>query len=218
MEFKLTNFGVLSYYGDPMCSWCWGITPHLERIMEYFKLQLKFETVLGGLRPGGGEPWSNSMKEMLQVHWEHVQARSGQEFNYNLLQWNSFNYDTEPSCRAVRVARDLIPKTEYDFFKEIQFKFYVKNEDPTKLEFYQSICEKFEISFQIFKERFSSDDYKKLVKEDFIRSSFYGITSFPSLVLTIDDRIELITKGYSDFESMRKRIETVLKIPFILLN
>ena len=27
---------------------------------------------MGGLRPGGGDPWNNQMKTFLRNHWEHV--------------------------------------------------------------------------------------------------------------------------------------------------
>lgn len=218
MEFKMADVGVLSYIGDPMCSWCWGITPHLERLQEYYKPQLKFETILGGLRPGGGEEWNDRMKAMLRDHWEHVQDYSGQPFNFDLLSSKEFNYDTEPSCRAVRVVRELAPQAEYSFFKEIQYKFYVKNEDPTGIGFYQSICENLEISYQKFSDLFLSEEYKKLVVEDFIHSRKLGVTSFPTVILRIDNREKLITNGYSDFESMRLKVEEVLRIPLHLLS
>ena len=43
--------GTLYYFGDPMCSWCWGFRPVLEQVdLEY--PELKRVTVMGGLRGG----------------------------------------------------------------------------------------------------------------------------------------------------------------------
>jgi putative protein-disulfide isomerase len=108
--------GEILYFGDPMCSWCWGITNDLEMLKEHFKQELQFELILGGLRPGGGDKWDKKMKKMLKGHWGHVNDRTGQPFNYELFNWGNFNYDTEPPSRAVRVIRDLIPEEEFNFF------------------------------------------------------------------------------------------------------
>jgi hypothetical protein len=61
--------GEILYFGDPMCSWCWGITNDLEMLKEHFKQELQFELILGGLRPGGGDKWDKKMKKMLKGHW-----------------------------------------------------------------------------------------------------------------------------------------------------
>ena len=66
--------------------------------------------VLGGLRPGGGEAWNEEFKGFLKHHWEEVTARSGQPFGDKLFSLDHFNYDTEPACRAVVVARGMKPE------------------------------------------------------------------------------------------------------------
>ena len=59
----------LLYFGDPMCSWCWGITDQLDRLKNEFKDRLGFEIILGGLRPGGGDAWTPAFREMIKGHW-----------------------------------------------------------------------------------------------------------------------------------------------------
>ena len=124
-----------------MCSWCWGIAPHLQKLKDHFDGELEFSIVMGGLRPGGREPWDQTMKDFLRDHWTHVQELSGQPFNFGLLDQDQFTYDTEPPCRAVRVVRDLAPQLEFDFFKLTQESFYQDNQDPGLSEFYQPLCE-----------------------------------------------------------------------------
>lgn len=150
--------GKLIYFGDPMCSWCWGITNHLGKLREEFKGRLDFEMVMGGLRPGGGELWNEEMKTMLRQHWEHVEEASGQPFNYALLDWDEFEYDTEPPARAVRVIRDLKPEKELMFYEATQRAFYVENHDPNTIDFYKPLCDQIEVSFETFKALFESRD------------------------------------------------------------
>lgn len=204
------NTGKLIYFGDPMCSWCWGIVNALDELRTAFSQELSFEIVMGGLRPGGGDPWNKQMKEFLRNHWEHVTAASGQKFNYGLLEKESFNYDTEPSCRAVVVARALKPEIEFEFFKAVQHKFYVENEDPAEEEFYRTICEKFSIPFNQFSTLFESDEFKEIVTKDFNKSRQYGVRGFPSVVFENHDKATMITNGFASFEQMAQKVNALL--------
>ena len=200
--------GKIIYFGDPMCSWCWGIANHLTELKEHYKYELKFELVMGGLRPGGGDKWDDSMKEMLQGHWNHVHERSGQVFNYELFNRAEFNYDTEPPSRAVRIIRDLSPEKEFTFFKEVQHAFYVENFDLSVVDSYKTICEKLDISFEQLMGHFNTEKYRGLVKDDFQKSKKYGIRGFPSVAIQIEDNVQLIANGYSTYENMKVLIDS----------
>jgi putative protein-disulfide isomerase len=93
---------------------------------------------------------TNNSPEFLRHHWEEIHERSGQPFNYALLQRDSFNYDTEPACRAVVAARTLDPNAEHLFFELVQHHFYVQNQDPNQVDFYAPICTKLELDFARF--------------------------------------------------------------------
>jgi putative protein-disulfide isomerase len=121
------------YVGDPMCSWCWGISPALIQLRDHFvQEKIAFRILVGGLRPGGGDTWNEEMKDFLKHHWEKVHEKSAQPFGYKLFDLEDFNYDTEPSCRAVVAARPLVKEKEMEFFEAIQRKFYVESQDPKK--------------------------------------------------------------------------------------
>ncbi len=146
------------YSGDPMCSWCWGMAPTLHRFQRCCEdVGIPFRVLVGGLRPGGGDPWNRQFREFLGHHWQEVASRTGQPFDHRLLERDSFEYDTEPACRAVVAARPLIEGTELPFFSAIQRKFYVDGEDPKEREFYGSICEQHGLEYDAFAQRFDSD-------------------------------------------------------------
>ena len=89
----------LMYVGDPMCSWCYGIAPELEKIVEKYKGQMDIEIVTGGLRPYFDKP-INEMKDFLSHHWEDVSKASQQPFNYDILDRADLLYDTEPRMQS----------------------------------------------------------------------------------------------------------------------
>lgn len=210
MQGSNKNRGKIIYFGDPMCSWCWGISEGVLSLKNKYARKLDFELVMGGLRPGGGDPWTTQMKAFLRHHWEQVHAYSGQTFNFDLLDWADFNYDTEPACRAVRIIRDIAPEKEFDFYREIQFQFYVENKDPKISDFYRSICDYLNIPFKAFRPLFLSSVYCETIKEDFVNTRKYGVNGFPTIILEIKGQKIPICNGFATFQQMRDRIEEAL--------
>ena len=197
------------YVGDPMCSWCWGISPHLQSLKKHFP-QYKFSIVVGGLRPGGGDPWDENMKSFLMHHWQEVTERSGQPFGYQLFDKEHFHYDTEPPCRAVVAARQWVGARELDFYEAVSRKFYVDNEDPNEPEFYRSICEEFSISFEDFLAIFNDEKTKYATNQEFQLNRQWGVTGYPTVLFKTNEKLFQINRGYSEFEEMKMVIEKIL--------
>ncbi len=198
------------YIGDPMCSWCWGISNHLRELKEHFA-QFQFSILLGGLRPGGGDPWNDKMKAFLQHHWEEVNKRSGQPFGYTLFDLENFNYDTEPSCRAVVTSRTWLKDYVFEFYEEVSRKFYVENEDPNTLAFYQSICEQFAIPFAEFSRDFASEEIKQATRSEFHLSRTWGVNAYPTVLFRVDKKLFRICQGYAEFGQMKSVLEAALE-------
>ena len=218
---ELTNIGKnpksdkteIIYVGDPMCSWCWGISPELIKLRDHYRTnQVAFRVLVGGLRPGGGDPWDDRMKDFLKHHWEQVNARSGQQFGYRLFELKEFNYDTEPSCRAVVAARPLVKDREMEFFEAIQCKFYVDSQDPNEPSFYAGICDEFDINYSDFLNRFESNDVRRETTEEFNLNRSWGVRGYPSVILLHKDTLYQIANGYSTFEEMQNNIEKVTQM------
>ncbi|KYG85218.1 hypothetical protein AWW67_16025 [Roseivirga seohaensis] len=212
-EFKakpeLNTDNEIIYVGDPMCSWCWGISNHLKTLKSEYP-QFKFSIVVGGLRPGGGEAWGDEMKKFLKHHWEEVTKRSGQPFGYSLFDKESFNYDTEPPCRAVVASRKWMGENELQFFESVSRKFYVDNEDPNESEFYRSICQEFNIPFEQFKQIFESDETKYSTHQEFQLNRQWGVKGYPTVLFKSGNQLFQINHGYTEFEQMQFVIEKIL--------
>jgi putative protein-disulfide isomerase len=202
----------LIYVGDPMCSWCWGIEPALQKLKKNLAVEegIPFQLVLGGLRPGGGDPWDNEMKSFLKHHWEEVEKRSGQPFGTKIFEREEFNYDTEPACRAVVAFRQLKPEQELNFFAALQRKFYVENEDPNTDEFYHSLCEEFDADYNQFKEYFHSEEIRKATNDEFQMNRNWGVKGYPAVLVAYKDELFAIALGYATYDEMKSRAVAIL--------
>ena len=217
-ELELKNDLILYYIGDPMCSWCWGFSNILKDVQEFCtKNGINFNLLLGGLRVGGGDVWSEEFKNFLRTEWGNIGKITGQKFVFDLFDKESFNYDTEPSCRAIFVARILLNsyndnnKKVLEFFSAVQSKFYTKAEDTTQIDFYKSICEDFGIIFEEFKVLFNSNSIKKDLLNEFNKARALVSSGMPSLVLVKDGKKFDIGSGFRPYESVIKNIEKVIK-------
>lgn len=196
------------YIGDPMCSWCWGISPELNALKRYGEAEgIPFTLVMGGLRPGGGEEWNEEFKGFLKHHWEEVSKRSGQPFGYDLFEQTYFDYDTEPACRAAVTARKMAPEKALSFYELVQHYFYVKSGDPKEVNFYKTICDELSMDFGEFSTLFSSDEMIQATAQDFALSRQWGVRAFPSVVYRKDNQLYLIAQGYAKYDDIRRRIE-----------
>lgn len=199
----------LIYVGDPMCSWCYGISNHLKKLKEHLS-NYQFTIVVGGLRPGGGGAWDTATKNIIKHHWEEVNKRSGLPFGDKLFQLENFNYDTEPPCRAVVTSRKWLGEYELEFYEEVTRKFYVENEDPSRITFYESICAQFAIPFEDFKEAFNSEEIKYETHSEFQLNRNWGVRGYPAVILRVNEQLNAVSLGYSDFETMKETVERIL--------
>ncbi len=198
------------YVGDPMCSWCWGISPHLNALQRYGREQaIPFTILMGGLRPGGGQEWNQEFKDFLKHHWDEVSKRSGQPFGFDLFEQEEFNYDTEPACRAVVTARSIAPGKALNFYELVQHHFYVQSNDPKEVDFYRPICDELSIDFEAFAGKFTSPEMKEATQQDFGKSRQWGVSGFPTVIYRKDDQLYAIARGYAEFAEMKDRLRAI---------
>lgn len=207
-----TEDSEIIYVGDPMCSWCWGISPALNQLERAATANgIPYRIVVGGLRPDDSEEWTERFRGFLQHHWEEVTARSGQPFGYELFKRDHFQYNTEPSCRAVVTARRMDPALESRFFELTQHHFYVKNDDPGAVEFYRPICAALGLDFARFSELFESDAIKKATLADFQTSRQWGVTGYPTVIFRKGAKLYAVARGYAEFEQMWGAVEELVQ-------
>lgn len=208
MSSYLPTFGqgdTLIYIGDPMCSWCYGFSPELDKIKAAFP-KTPMHMVMGGLRAGGTEKILD-LKDFLRKHWQEVHAATGQDFNYKILTKNEVLYDTEPACRAVMLVGQLKPEVQYEYFKAVQHSFYYENNLPNDDNTYVALAQNFGIDGATFNAAFKNPQSKMDVYSEFDLAASMGITSFPTLIAKINGKLYVATNGFQKAE----KIITLLK-------
>jgi len=198
------------YIADPMCSWCWGFTPSLQAMAERATGLVSLTMMMGGLRPLTRSPMDEAQRAEIRHHWEAVEERSGQPFNYDFFEQNNFTYDTEPACRAVCVVRTIARPLVLDYFEAVQRAFYVENRDVTDGAVLQEIARKKGIDHAAFAERFNDIGSAYQTAGDFQSARQLKVTGYPTVMLRDDQAFGILTTGYQPWEDLAPTFETWL--------
>jgi putative protein-disulfide isomerase len=198
------------YVGDPMCSWCWGFAPVLERMQEVYDVPLR--VVVGGLRPGpSAQELDDGLERFLAHHWEQVEAASGQPFDRAFLsRRDGWRYDTEVPAIAVVTMRLLNQEQTLSFHSRLQRAFYAEGIDITDRDTYPSLLEGFNVDVDEFVEAFGSDDMKKQAWSDFAEANSLGVAGFPTLLVRDGDEWGVVTRGFAPTEPLLRALSDYL--------
>lgn len=209
MDPKGENRFELLYFSDPMCSWCYGFGPELARLVEA-RPETPLRMIQGGLRPDERRPMPGRMAAEIASHWHHVEEAAGRPFDYTFFEKNpEFVYDTAPACKAVVTAGRLDPKLMLAYQAELQKRFYANGQDPTKEETFVAAARSVGLDGEAFLALFEDSASEDLVREHFATSREFGVGSYPTLALRVDERYYLVARGFARFDDLQKRISAI---------
>ena len=197
--------GTLRYFGDPMCSWCWGFKPVLEQVDREYP-ELRRVTVMGGLRGESDKPMSDDLAKLVQSAWVRIEHATGQPFNHELWRKHRPLASTLPACRAVLAARLLAPQCEWGFMVGMFQAYFTRALDPTRRETYLDVAGRAGLDLPQFESKLDSPDVEHALQQDLQLTRQFGITGFPSVVLSLGNDHYLVSPGYQPIEGMRRAI------------
>ncbi len=201
----------LIYFGDPMCSWCWGFAPTIGKIYKEYSNKAPLVITTGGLHAYDKDPMNDQYKATIRHHWEDVNRATGADFNYSFFDRVNFVLDTEPACRAVVSVRSMDKTKALNYYESISRSFYVENQDTTDTDTLCRLAKEIDLDIKEFTKVFESDLLKHTTLEDFRYSQKMGITGFPTLVgkeqCGDDQKLALISTGYQSYEQIKPVID-----------
>jgi len=207
----------LIYVADPMCSWCYGFGKELTALTMAFA-DLPLEIRVGGVRAGDTSIMTEEMKQFRLSHWARVETVSGLSFNRQaFMALENFAYNTEPVCRAIVTAREMVPGIDLlSVFRRVQEAFYAQGLDTTAGEVLASVTAKAmaevgaDISAELFLQHWSNTNTKRRTQEDFLEVRSWGINSFPALILESNGQLSSVAPGYASAEELKKNLLILL--------
>ena len=201
------------YFADPMCSWCWGFSPTLEKLKNHYENKIKIALVLGGLQPGTKTGLDPAQRANILHHWKDVEKMTGQPFKTDGALPPGFIYDTEPSARAVLTIAEIRPQSLLEYLKSVQRAFYAEGRDITREDVLLELAEMHGAGRIEFVSMFNSPEIIKKTRMQFARARQYLIQTLPSLVIQGEGKgIHHLMEGHKSYEDLVEEIDRWLAI------
>ena len=170
--------------------------------------------IVGGLRPGTAEPMSDAMRADIRHHWEKVQERTGQPFDFSFFDRTGFIYDTEPADRAIVVMRLLNPRIMLAYLQSVQRAFYAENRDVTDEDVLADLAAEHGLDRERFLKALRTEQAKIATRADFETARASGVTGFPTLYAgDTESGYAMVTTGYRPLDGLPDILEDWLAMP-----
>lgn len=184
----------LIYVMDPLCSWCWALTPALKDLLDQAMpaaADFSLHVVGGGRRS---------------------QKTEGSSGNKSLVGYEGDQYDNESSCRALVVARSLNPDLSWAFAQQMQQAFHCKGVDISKPEALTKIAERVGLDPSLFAEKLNTEEMREATLADFHWIESLGVNGFPALLAEQSGQLSLICNGYQTPEDLAHLLKRWLQV------
>lgn len=177
----------LYYIHDPMCSWCWGFRPTLERLLADLPADIGVQRLLGGLAPDTDKPMPQEMRVWLQQTWRTISERiPGTQFNHDFWTRCAPRRSTYPACRAVIAARRQDPKLDEAMTYAIQRAYYLQARNPSDGQTLVELAGEIGADAVAFAENLIAAEIQAELEREIELIRAMDAWRFPSLVLDLD--------------------------------
>ncbi|HLK28290.1 MAG TPA: DsbA family protein [Puia sp.] len=208
----------LIYCYDAYCGWCYGFSPVIKKIAEEYKDKFFIEVLSGGMIISEKPMPISVSAPYIQKAYKTVEEYSGIKFGEDFL-WHIFNPDksdwflnSEKPAIALCVFKEYYPELQVQFASDLQYALKLEGRDLCDDEAYRHLLAKYNIPAEEFYVKLHSSEYKEKAYQEFALVKQLQITGFPALLLQANEsKFYLLAKGFTDYETLKARIENVLK-------
>jgi putative protein-disulfide isomerase len=209
---------ILIYCYDAWCGWCYGFSPVMKEVEAAFKDRLDVEVLSGGMiLPEEPRPISLTAPYIRDAY-KTVEEYTGITFGEDYL-WHIFNPDrsdwfpnSEKAAIALCIIKEHAPDKAVSYAADLQYALHFEGRDLTDDEAYRHLLPKYGIDAETFYHELHSEAFKEKAYYDFALVKQLQISSFPQLLLqTSSNKFYLVAKGYTDFETVKSRLEKILE-------
>ncbi|MFZ4769593.1 MAG: DsbA family protein [Ferruginibacter sp.] len=212
------NKPALIYCYDAYCGWCYGFSPVIKKISEEYTTQLEIDVLSGGMILPEKPVHISATAGYIASAYKHVEELTGIKFGADYL-WHINHPDdsdwypnSEKPAIAMCIFKEFYPQRSVAFASDLQYALHYEGRDLTDNEAYVHLLEKYSIQPEIFFEKLASDVYKDMAYYEFSLMKQLQVTGYPCVFIqTADLKFTMVARGYTDYETLKGRIEGVLE-------
>lgn len=205
------------YCYDAYCGWCYGFSPVMKRLAETYRDKFAFDVLSGGMILPEKPQHFGSMATYIQGAYKRVEALTGIKFGEDFL-WHVFNPDktdwypsSEMPAIALCIFKEYHPDKAVEIASDLQYALNYEGRDLTDKEAYRHLLPKYGVPEEEFYSKLKSEAYKEKAYYEFALVKQLRVTGYPCVLLQVSDaKFYLLSQGYTDYDTVNERIESVL--------
>jgi putative protein-disulfide isomerase len=205
------------YCYDAYCGWCYGFSKVISRIAEEYKDQIVFDVLSGGMILPEEPTHFAPMAKYIQTAYKRVEELTGAKFGDDFL-WHVFHPDetdwypdSTKSAIALCIFKEYYPDKAVFMASDLQYALNYEGRDLTDDEAYRHLLHKYNIPEDDFYTKLKSEEYKEKAYYEFALVKQLQVTGFPAVLMQVtDSKFYLLSSGYTDYETLKARIEKVV--------
>ena len=205
------------YCYDAYCGWCYGFSPVIKKLSDEYSDRIFFDVLSGGMIFDENPQHISGIASYVQKAHKTVEDMTGVKFGEDFL-WHIFNPDksdwypesTKPAI-ALCIFKEYFPDRVVYMASDIQFALNFEGRDLTDDEAYRHLVKEYGINEDEFYTKLRSEEYREKAYYEFALVKQLQVNGFPSLLLQVSDsKFYLLARGYTDYKSLKERIDKIL--------
>ena len=211
-----SNLPELLYVQDPLCSWCYGMSPVISRIQQEFAGRVDVSVMCSGMVEGAevtpiAETWNELQNRLRQV--EAVAGVQIGEAFWKLGEDGQYIFDSEPPSRAIAIFRQLTqaPTRTVAFAHAVQTALFRDGKDLNEVATYVPLLAPFGVNVSDFAQRWPAPEMARATQQEFAAVARIGIEGLPTAVVRIGEQGYMLARGYQPYAQLSASLEQLLR-------
>ena len=208
---------ILIYCYDAYCGWCYGFSPVIKQISETYQQKLHCEVLSGGMilpeQPVHIRVTAGYIQEAYKTVEDHTGIKFGEDYLWHIKNPDESDWfpSSEKPAIALSIFKELFPEQQAQFASDLQSSLHYEGRDLTDNEAYRHLLEKYNIDADDFYTKLKSEEYKEKAYYEFQLCKQLQVTGFPQVLVQVTEtKFHLLARGYTDYDTLSKRIDLVL--------
>ena len=206
------------YCYDAYCGWCYGFSPGIRELYNEYGSKFHFEVLSGGMILPPSPVHIRATADYIYKSYPRVEALSGVRFGEDYL-WHVRNPEesdwypnSEKPAIALCILKEYHPEKQVEIASDLQSALFAEGRDLCDDEAYRHLLEKYGIPETEFYNKLHDPAYKEAAYEEFEMVKQLQVTGYPTLLVQVSEaKFYLLSRGYTEVETIKERLETILQ-------
>ena len=202
------------YVYDALCGWCYGFSPVIKSVYEFYYDKFEFEVISGGMILGNQIGPIGIVAPYIKMAYKTVEEAAGVVFGEAFLkdlEQGETIFSSEMPAVGLSVFKSYLPEKAVLFAHGLQNGIYFDGKAPADESMYRYLAANFGLDTDEFQCKMKLEEFKQAAYYDFALAKQLQVNGFPTVFIqSKDNYFYLITRGFTDYQTLEARIENVL--------